>query len=486
MIEILVDNHQCRILAELKVRLALREKVKIKNRNAWYSPMYHKYDKSGNRIWDGFVRYVTEGGLFSTGLLNQVCDALDKMGKKYKLSDQREKFKGVKELKELGGLKFRPYQLESIQSVLNNTYKGVKWPRGILAEATNAGKSIISAGIFATYSSKRNGLYLVNSKTLYEQAVPDLKALLGDDVGEISSKKTNIKRINVCMVQTLGGRLKKDPKLRNFLSKVDIIIVDEADEVIGRKDCQAILQCCYNATVRLAMSGTPLKHKDPLRNQEQLKFFGPILHRISNKELVEQGVSTPPDIRMMLGNTKLIDKGEGYAYVYKKGIMTNKKRHKRIWKLVEKFSEKNRGPFLILFKEHKHGYSLKECMPESLSHLKVDLVHHETKGREAIFKRFNEGKIDVLIASMIIKRGKNLPLIKTLINAAGGTSETNLLQILGRALRSHKSKKKVYVIDYWDLGPYLNLHSKRRLRYYLKEKFEVRESYKKQLAKANY
>lgn len=486
MVEILVDNHQCRILAELKVRLALRERVKIKNRNAWYSPLYHKYGRDGNRIWDGFVRYVTEGGLFSTGILDQVCDALDKMGKKYKLSDQRESFKGVKELKELGGLEFRDYQLESVSSVLNNTYKGLKWPRGILAEATNAGKSLISGGIFATYSTKRNGLYLVNSKTLYEQAVPDLRALLGDDVGEISSKKTNIKRINVCMVQTLGTRLKKDPKLRNYLSKVDIIIVDEADEVIGRKDCQAILQSCYNATVRLAMSGTPLKHKDPLRNQEQLKFFGPIIHRTTNKELVNKGVSTPVDIRMILGNTKNVTKGDGYAEVYKRGIMLNKLRHKRIWKLVEKFDKKQRGPFLILFKEHKHGYSLLKNIPESLSHLKVEIVHHKTKARENIFKRFNEGKVDILIASMIIKRGKNLPLIKTLVNAAGGTSETNVLQILGRLLRSHSSKKKAYMIDMWDLGAYLNLHSKRRKRYYEKEKFEVRETYKKQIDKGNY
>jgi superfamily II DNA or RNA helicase len=445
--------------------------------------MYHKRGKDGERIWDGYVKYISEAtGVFKTGLIHQLVEHMEKIGiKKYTIEDKRDMFK-FKELPEgLGGLKFRKYQRESINSILTNEFNGFKFQRGILAEATNAGKSLIAGGIFASFANKRTGFFLVNSTTLFTQALADLEALLPGEVGQVSSKKTELKRINVCMVQTLGNRLKSDPKYKNALAKADIVIVDEADEVVGRKDVKLILATAYNATVRVALSGTPLMHKDPTRNQELVAYFGPIVHKTTNKELVEEGVSTPPDIRMYLGSTE-VRMYRDYAGEYRKGIMKNRKRHKRIWRLVKKFQKKT--PMLILFKEHAHAYSLIKYKPEELSHLTTEIVHGETKGREAIFKRFNEGKIDVLIASMIIRRGKNLPRIKVLINAAGGTSEANVLQILGRALRSHKSKKKVYVLDFYDEGgAYICKHSKRRLRFYQKQKFEVKTPYKKQLKK---
>jgi superfamily II DNA or RNA helicase len=80
---------------------------------------------------------------------------------------------------------------------------------------------------------------------------------------------------------------------------------------------------------------------------------------------------------------------------------------------------------------------------------------------------------------MIIKRGINLPLIRMLINAAGGDSETNVLQILGRALRKHATKDSVKVVDFYDEGAYLMRHSKHRVKFYKDQKFKVKELYKK-------
>ena len=61
-----------------------------------------------------------------------------------------------------------------------------------------------------------------------------------------------------------------------------------------------------------------------------------------------------------------------------------------------------------------------------------------------------------------------MPLIKCMINAASGDSQINALQLVGRSIRIHKSKKKVYYEDMWDIGYYLEKHSRHRINYYMK------------------
>lgn len=70
--------------------------------------------------------------------------------------------------------------------------------------------------------------------------------------------------------------------------------------------------------------------------------------------------------------------------------------------------------------------------------------------------------------------------MRTLINAAGGDSEANLLQVLGRGLRRLPGQKdEIDVYDFYDQGKYLMRHSKHRIIWYKKEGFPVEELWKK-------
>lgn len=480
MIEIVVKNTNSTMYATEETTLKIRGLMAIKAKNYFWSPAYRQ------RKWDGFINYMTPKGLFETGLLSEVCNNLRKINKKFIITDEREKFKDLHLVDELGDLILREDQKVALHTLLNHKIEGLKFVRGIMAEATNYGKSIISAGVFAAFSQKRRGLLLVNSKTLFDQALPDLQNLLGkEQVGWVSSQKgVNWKRVNVCMVQTLGSRIKSNIQIRNELSKQDIVLIDEYDEVIGRKDCKLILKHCYNAPIRIGFTGSELMSKDKNRNMEQIKFCGPVIHKTTNKELVEQGISTKPNIKFVMGNDRIKIKGN-WNEEYKKGIIKNKRRNRKVWRITNRVIEK--GPVLILFKIHKHGYELlAKCPQEFMNFYNVALVHHKTSNREELIEKFNNGKIDVLISSMILKRGKNIPMIRTLINAAGGDSEANILQLFGRALRKHKSKNVVDIIDFFDIGAYLQRHSKHRIRYYKKQGFEVKELYKTKLKELNY
>ena len=70
--------------------------------------------------------------------------------------------------------------------------------------------------------------------------------------------------------------------------------------------------------------------------------------------------------------------------------------------------------------------------------------------RNMVKQMFADGKIKVVVTTVIWKEGINVPIIDDLINASGEKSPTTLLQIFGRGLRTAKGKSKVYVYDFMD------------------------------------
>lgn len=479
MITIYIHNSKCKLTGDalqIKELEELEKIFKIKAKNYFWSPAFRK----GH--WDGFVRHI-KNNIISTGLLPELLEEIQKREWEYELIDKRENFKAVHDITQVGGMELRDYQLASLNSVLNNRVGKVRFQRGILFEATNAGKNLIAAGIHSAYSSRRQTIFAVDSKTIFDQAIVELPELLGqEEVGYISSKKsTPWKKFMVIMVQTVGGRMKKDPKLRALLANTDIFICDEADQVMGRKDAQEIMLATYNAPIKLALTGSAQLSKDKNKNKDQIAYFGPILHRTSNKELVDKGHSAVPHITICTGNTKDgHDSYDSFMEAYFHLIMRNKSRNRRIWKrVIKKVVEQDISPAIILIQYHEHADHLLKTLPDVLKDYNIEVLHGKSKNREDVFKRFGEEKIDILICSMIIRRGKNLPLIRYLSNAAGGDSHANLLQILGRGLRKKEGiKDAIHIDDFYDKGLYIERHSKHRINWYKQEKFPVKEIYK--------
>lgn len=483
-IQIVINNNRCRLLAPPNIIEELIDLTKIKDPKSFWS----QAKRQGR--WDGNVRYITYTGAFDTGLLPLICEQLKEAEIRFEFVDQRETFKDLHEVTELGGLKLTgkfDYQGEAIKSVTKNAFEGIKYPRGILYDATNAGKNLIASGIFASFAQKRRGLFIINNSVIYEQALEELEKLLPGEVGRFDTKKQIWKRVTIIMAQSLSSRMKKDPKIKAELGKQDIIIVDECDIVVNTKAFADIRLACYDAPVWVGLTGTAYGKwpKDKLLNRKLLQVFGPIVHTIRNKELVERGVSTLPHITFMLAPFKTYSESATYADIYDLHIVKNKKRNLKIWKRAARAFKKNRGPVLIMIKHHEHVKRLLNCMPETIAGVfKVEYCHHKTKGRKNIFERFNGGTTDILIASMIIKRGLNLKKIRTLINAAGGDSDRNTTQVLGRALRRDEEKDVVYMEDFYDHVPYLRRHSKHRIRVYeVDEQFPVNKLYLKKVPK---
>jgi len=78
-----------------------------------------------------------------------------------------------------------------------------------------------------------------------------------------------------------------------------------------------------------------------------------------------------------------------------------------------------------------------------------------------------------MIGTIIFQTGVDIPELTHLINARGLKSEIATIQALGRTLRKHENKQKVFIYDFIDRAPYLAKHSKSRIAAYKSLNFKV-------------
>lgn len=476
MVTIEVNNHKCKIHTGAKTFLRIQKKFKVRHPNAYFIRM--KID----RAWDGMVDFVTDSGYFKTGLLPQVVEYIHtELHKEVEYIDNRVGYDHLPIIPEIiGPLVLRPYQRKAIDSIVNNKVAGLEFPIGVIGAATNAGKTAIAAGIYLAYKRKIPALILINDGDLYEQFKTEIPELFGDGVGFVRGKENDWRDVTVAMVQTLSRNIHK---YKRELTKFGIVIVDEAD-LANNKTYTKVIQNCYNANIRCGLSGSMYlsKLKKDFVNMQNLKgYFGEKTFEISNKEMVEKGHSTNIIVRVFPGNQKMGVKGD-WMGEYDLGITYNEGRAMVCVERLKHNLKLRRKPALVVCQYHKHIDIMYMVINRELGKkYRVEYVHGgiSTKDRNKIFKDFREGKIDILISSFIIRRGKNFPKLRYLLNAAGSDSHSTILQLMGRLFRKSKGKNKVYMEDFYDQGVYLNRHSKHRVIYYKKEGFKVLENYKK-------
>ena len=208
-----------------------------------------------------------------------------------------------------------------------------------------------------------------------------------------------------------------------------------------------------------------------------MSFFGYEVFNISKKEMVKKGYSSNLVIKINKGGEYDGERVD-YKTEYDRVITYNTKRSGVIVERIAYNISRGRIPLMVVGRYHQHIERVFEIVKEVFGNdYVVEYVHHKVQDRDDIITGFRDGRIDILVASLIIKRGQNLPLTRCLINAAGGDSEENVIQIMGRGERKPHTKTKTYLEDFYDEGYYLERHSKHRINYYHKQGFKVIKLY---------
>lgn len=473
--KIYINNcNECSMDVSAKNGLRLYNAFTVRHPDAFYLKM---------RVpnWDGKVHFITKGAKFRIGLLPSVIRKAKEFKIPVKILDYRKSIYSPKTIvSKIGDYKLRPEQISAVKSIVNNKLEGISYNIGVIDYTVNAGKSLIMAALYLTYKKKLKTLLITQDSDWLNQAKSEFKNYLpGENITFVQgSKVNNWSNFSIGMIQSLSRNLNK---YQSELSTIDMVLVDEAD-LAGSKTYQKVLTHLYNTRVRIGLSGTIYMSKlkrDLLKNMNLRAFFGDKLAEFKLSESIKKGYSTKTiikivDSKKVFGNWE--SKKPTYQEMYKDTITENIK----AWRIVLyrlKFNIKyGRLPALIVCKYVEHCENLYKFLKKKLdSKYNIQMVHVNTpkKLRAKIINDFRLGKIDILVSTTIIARGKNFPLLRYMINTADINSQEKNIQFLGRLVRTNKGKNIAYLDDIHFNGRYFTRHGNHRRLYYQKQNLKV-------------
>ena len=448
MIEIRVGNITAVLKTSSKKLLGILEKKYTKKLPGYqYS---NAYKRSG---WDGGKKYFSaKTGKFGSGLVNHITSDLDYGELPYTVIDERSLYPFSSP--HIDSLELREYQTSMVEEALERRNCLIKAPTG-------SGKTIIMASLLKALEN-RTGLVFFTKKQLLYQTYKFLTEH-GIDVGVAFGDGVDIKPITLCTVQSIHKVLDSHLKTSEF------IMFDEVHEFSKGKLATKVLKSFPNASCRIGFTATvPAEDYAKLN---LISYLGEVVEETDINSLIDEGFLTEPEITIF----DIPDRGSvedteiPYREVYTKYVTENEERNSIISELCQKILTQP-SKTLVLVKDLKHAEILHNLIPNSYKLEGKDSL----LCREDTLKRFKEEESSVIIGTTIFQTGVDIPELTHLINARGLKSEIATIQALGRALRIHKSKNKVFIYDFKDKVPYLQKHANLRIKSYNKLGLEVK------------
>ncbi len=471
-----IDNVKCQIIIGGKDYLAdpdllehCREYMSVKVPGSFFAAKQLKYH------WDGIKYFLSKRGTMATGFLPVFLKFIEEEypGLGVNIVDLRRNIPQFKTefVSKIGSREINEQYIHQKQiiEVYNNYIKfrgmSIYFPRGVADAATNAGKTAVIAGIYLNLQTEEKMLVVIHRKTIYKELVKYFESVF-QEVGQINDKNYSIKHVTVAMINTLYAHIDNLNVIKD-LASFTVLAVDEAHRAGSNMYSSVLVHC--TASVRLFLSGSIFDSKDLVGNMVIVGLSGPRLIKISKKYLMDQGISTPINVHMHLCNTILYFPVLAYDECIHKLIMESTERVALMHQIIK--DRISKGPILIAVEKLEHGDFI--CKYLKQQGLITELIYSRDKEIFTKADAFREGQIDVLISTGVLKEGVNLPLIQTIILAAGGKSAAYIKQWCGRGERIHESKTEVELHDFYDIGRFVQKHSIDRIRLYKSEELEI-------------
>jgi len=455
---------------------------------------YHRSERFQKGQWDGYSYFLTpKTRVFPTGMLPWVLQYCKALGIKTEITDKRNNLPEFTDslVDSFGDITLWDYQKDLVEIVRNNRLKisedeSISFNRGIFDVATNAGKTVIMLGVYFNLKTPKL-LFLTRRFALFVQTVEFFEKYV-EDVGVIHSatakhpdkrwRKANYKigSVTIAMTPTLTRRLNKI-NVQKDLKAFNMLVADECH--YSTADTEKAIINKTDAGLRMFVSGTPFaKVGDKVKKLNLIAMAGPVIGKISNKDLVEKGVSRQIKVHIHLNH--VIQKGGfpaiDYASQMENFIHTSKERCRIIHKEV---TENPNNIHLITYINEEHGKFMYDYLTSQEGYHIPTVVTGgwDTKGRHNKQKMFMNKQINVFIVSEIIREGLNMPFLDTLIYSGGGSSSIGLKQWFGRGIRIGSLQQNFKVLDFMDIGHKIMPHSKKRVKIYEEEGYIIEKYY---------
>jgi len=296
--------------------------------------------------WNGKISYFSLGGSTYVNLLEQVITYLYDKGYDIDLVDQRIShgelnFQRIEEdsfadkvwpdKHPIAGqpIVLRDYQVEIVNNFLEN-------PQSLQEVATGAGKTLITAALSKSVEHLGRSLVIVPNKSLVVQTEADY-INLGLDVGVyFGDRKDYGKTHTICTWQSLNNLFKntneEDPEvIASFFEGVVCVMVDEVHMAKADVLKTMLTGVFSNVPIRWGLTGTI--PKDKMDQVSLLVSLGPVIGKLSAKELQDRGVLAQCHVNIV----QLKDKVEFTNYQSElKHLLEDSNRLDTIAELIEK------------------------------------------------------------------------------------------------------------------------------------------------------
>jgi superfamily II DNA or RNA helicase len=459
MTHLKIANDYAFLEADDKTKKKLWKQMRFRERNYFHNRRYKQ------KMWDGYCDFFKlDNGKFLTGLLPEVKAALNYWGVEYTVQDTRTPVvfqhtninKDFLKLisdpsKPTPNVELYDYQVDYINAV-------TKHHRGVIYSPTGSGKSLSMVGVLKTLPVGLPTLIVQNRASLAQQNYDEICSWDFPRVGTLWGGKCKPDIITVATVQSIK-------KLDKILHKFRAIIVDEIHDMMSTGP-KAMYRKLTGCSVRVAMSATPFKFgdTDQVHKYYVKGFFGPVLKTkatasgiLTTNELQKRDILSQSHCTFYPIKEPMIPH-DVYMDAVTRGIAESYHFHQ----VVSRLAKLQKGRTLILVDRIAHGDSLHGLLPNSLWVRGEDTI--ET--RKSVIQRLqkDEGDVVAIATQQVFNTGINCK-VHTLINAAGGQADHQIIQRMGRGLRTADDKD---ILQYYDflflINDYLEKHSRKRIK----------------------
>jgi superfamily II DNA or RNA helicase len=343
----------------------------------------------------------------------------------------------------------RPYQLAAEAKLFEAKHGGVEIGTGL-------GKSYIIM-LLAKYFALKTVILTPSisiAYQLYEQFVIHFGK---KNVGAFfDGKKDYTKRFVIAVAASIT-RVEEGSLVWEELSKAKVFIADESHLCPAVTLAHICFGIVKDAPYRFFFSGTQLRNDGLDMLLEGI--VGPIVHRMTVREGVDQGYLAKPLFKMihLVSNDKFVHPDPNK--MTRKHLYYNDKVNRLAADLINKSVTLKGHSVLVLIEEMEQFSKLLNYLrvPVQFAHggllnkdqmKKVPKEYHKSDST-ALVEAFNAKEIPLLIGTSCISTGTDIQANQTTIYLQGGCSEIQVRQgPIGRSTRLFEGKKECFVFDF--------------------------------------
>jgi superfamily II DNA or RNA helicase len=344
------------------------------------------------------------------------------------------------------GYEMYPFQKEALEKLLAVKHGGVQIGTGL-------GKSFIIANLVKRLGLKT--LIMAPSSSITEQLIEEFTKLFGKKyVGAYYENKKDVKKLIVIGNAQSFTRVKEDSPAWKELSKTQVFIADESHQTPAKTLASVCFGLVKNAPYRFFFSATQMRNDGADLVLEGIT--GPMVFEMTVKEGVEKGYLARPKFKVLRAPMNGSYWHDDPNFMTRHHLLYNPKVVEAVGKLVN--AAVTAGfPTLVLIDEVEQFTKLLPYVKGDIGFAhgpltddnrdKVPADYQESKPKELV-DRFNAGELPILVGTSCIQTGTNIKPVKFLVYWAGGSSEIQVKQAIGRGTRLSPGKTFCHVVDF--------------------------------------